>query len=217
MATEPALRPTRWPGPPRRTTVLRAGLVATFLALAAGALYAVPPATGCEPVASTPVDGRGAGGDGCGAGRSAGPASGPVSTDHPDPGPAAQAAGRPAADADDAADDPADADGQPGSELPGGLPLPAGAVGVPVPLAEPAVLAVVRPGTRVNLLAALPARRPGATVEPVLLAERVPVLAVLRPAATDGSAAVYLALDPEQARRTIGMPPDARFALAVLP
>jgi hypothetical protein len=209
MATEPTLRPTRWPGPPRRATVLRAGLVATFLALAAGALYAIPPAddSGSDAAAETVhADAEGA--------------QRPTGSDVPDRMPVPDGVSAPdrmpAPDGVSAPDRVPAPDETPVPVL-DGMPVPDGAVGVPVPLAEPAVLAVVRPGTRVNLLAVPPARRPGATVEPVLLAERAPVLAVLRPAATDGSAAVYLALHPEQARRLIGMPPDARFAIAVLP
>ena len=95
----------------------------------------------------------------------------------------------------------------------GRLPLPSGAVGVPVRLAEPAALAVVRPGSRVDLLAAPPG---GAdTSEATLLAPGALVLDVLGAGATDGSAALYLALRPEQAQRAVGLPEGSRFAVVV--
>jgi hypothetical protein len=92
------------------------------------------------------------------------------------------------------------------------LPLPEGAVGVPIRLAEPAALAVVHPGTRVDLLA-VPADGPAAEAD--LLAPRALVLDVLGAGAMDGSAALYLALSPEQAHRAVGLPEGSRFAIVV--
>ncbi|MEV0002572.1 flagellar biosynthesis protein FlgA [Micromonospora sp. NPDC050980] len=90
--------------------------------------------------------------------------------------------------------------------------LPAGAVGVPIRLAEPAALAVLRPGARVDLLV-VPA---GGSPEPSLLAPRALVLDVVGAAgAVDGSSALYLALPPEQARRAVGLPEGSRFAVVV--
>ncbi|WP_433347086.1 flagellar biosynthesis protein FlgA [Micromonospora sp. CA-111912] len=94
---------------------------------------------------------------------------------------------------------------------PSALPLPDGAVGVPVRLAEPAALAVVRPGARVDLLA-VPA---GRAAEADLLASRALVLDVVGAGATDGSSALYLALRPEQAQRAVGLPEGSRFAIVV--
>ncbi len=93
------------------------------------------------------------------------------------------------------------------------LPLPAGAVGVPVRLAEPAALAVLRPGARVDLLV-VPAG--GAAGAATLLAPRALVLDVVGAAgAVDGSSALYLALRPEQAQRAVGLPEGSRFAVVV--
>ncbi|MFJ8582734.1 flagellar biosynthesis protein FlgA [Micromonospora sp. NPDC093277] len=100
------------------------------------------------------------------------------------------------------------ADGRPSNAL----PLPSGAVGVPVRLAEPAALAVLRPGARVDLLVA-PAG--GAAGEATLLASRALVLDVVGAGAVDGSSALYLALRPEQAQRTVGVPEGSRFAVVV--
>ncbi|SCL61973.1 hypothetical protein GA0070603_3312 [Micromonospora chersina] len=109
--------------------------------------------------------------------------------------------------------------GPPGGVQAGGdrrgtaLPLPAGAVGVPVRLAEPAALAVLRPGARVDLLV-VPAG--GATGTATLLAPRALVLDVVGAAgAVDGSSALYLALRPEQAQRAVGLPEGSRFAVVV--
>ncbi|MEU4570545.1 flagellar biosynthesis protein FlgA [Micromonospora sp. NPDC023956] len=103
------------------------------------------------------------------------------------------------------------ADGAVGDRTGGALPLPGGTVGVPVRLAEPAALAVVRPGSRVDLLA-LPATGPGTTV---LLASRALVLAVVGAGELDGSSALYLALPPPQAERVVGQPEGSRFAVLV--
>ncbi|ATO15146.1 flagellar biosynthesis protein FlgA [Micromonospora sp. WMMA2032] len=96
---------------------------------------------------------------------------------------------------------------------PSGAPtLPAGAVGVPVRLAEPAALAVLRPGARVDLLV-VPA---GGAAEPTVVAPRALVLDVVGAAgAVDGTSALYLALPPEQARRAVGLPEGSRFAVVV--
>ncbi|KKJ93193.1 hypothetical protein [Micromonospora sp. HK10] len=93
------------------------------------------------------------------------------------------------------------------------LPLPSGAVGVPVRLAEPAALAVLRPGARVDLLVVPAGGAPGAAI---LIAPRALVLDVVGAAgAADGSSALYLALRPEQAQRAVGVPEGSRFAVVV--
>ncbi|MFI7425820.1 flagellar biosynthesis protein FlgA [Micromonospora sp. NPDC049836] len=99
--------------------------------------------------------------------------------------------------------------GQPGAAL----PLPSGSVGVPVRLAEPAALAVLHPGARVDLLVVPAGGAPGAAT---LLAPRALVLDVVGAAgAADGSSALYLALRPEQAQRAVGVPEGSRFAVVV--
>ncbi|MGR6317077.1 flagellar biosynthesis protein FlgA [Micromonospora soli] len=167
MAGEGSLRPVRWRGLPRGGTLLRVGLVAVLLGLAA-AVLSTP--AGCPPPGAAP------------AGPS--PASpGPGGSPRPDPGRSGAA-----------------------------LPLPSGSVGVPVRLAEPAALAVLRPGARVDLLV-VPAG--GATGEASLLAPRALVLDVVGAGAVDGSSALYLALRPDQAQRAVGLPEGSRFAVVV--
>ncbi|MBY8871588.1 flagellar biosynthesis protein FlgA [Micromonospora sp. PLK6-60] len=111
---------------------------------------------------------------------------------------------------------PATTGGAPATGAPlspgGALPLPPGAVGVPVRLAEPAALAVLRPGARVDLLV-VPAG--GRTAETVLVAAGARVLDVVGADVADGSSALYLALTPEQARRAVGQPEGSRFAVVV--
>ncbi|MFI6825070.1 flagellar biosynthesis protein FlgA [Micromonospora sp. NPDC050187] len=176
---ERSLRPVRWRGRPGAGPLLRAGLVATLLGLAATVLYAPP---GCGPAPGAAP---------------AGTASAPAG-----PAPASSAPTGPP---------PAAADGGAGDRAGGALPLPGGTVGVPVRLAEPAALAVVRPGSRVDLLA-LPAAGPATTV---LLASRALVLDVVGAGDLDGSSALYLALAPPQAERVVGQPEGSRFAVIV--
>ncbi|MFI6227774.1 flagellar biosynthesis protein FlgA [Micromonospora echinospora] len=171
---ERSLRPVRWPGRPGAGPLLRAGLVATLLGLAAVVLYAPPgcgPAPGAAPAPTTSAP------------------TGPAPASSPDGAPPAVA----------------------GERNGGALPLPGGTVGVPVRLAEPAALAVVRPGSRVDLLA-LPAAGPATTV---LLASRALVLDVVGAGDLDGSSALYLALAPPQAERVVGQPEGSRFAVIV--
>lgn len=87
------------------------------------------------------------------------------------------------------------------------LPIPDGLVGVTVPLGDPASLAMLRPGDRVDLLAI-----PAAGGEPVPLAAAAAVLAV-DPAA----AALLLALTPEQGRAAVSASTTGTFAVIVRP
>lgn len=194
-----ALRPLRRLTLPGGRTLLRAGLVAALLGLAAAVLHTP---TGCPP-SRAPAGATDAGGstdpdrarptDGSGK-------AGPLPTDAPGASDALPT-GAPGV---------SDGSGTNGRTSP--LPLPAGAVGVPVRLAEPAALAVVRPGARVDLLAATPG---GAATEATLLAPAALVLDVLGAGATDGSSALYLALRPDQAQRAVGLPENTRFAIVV--
>ncbi|MGN9915765.1 hypothetical protein [Micromonospora palomenae] len=86
-------------------------------------------------------------------------------------------------------------------------------MGVPVRLAEPAALAVLRPGARVDLLVVPAGRTP---VEAALVASGALVLDVVGGGdAADGSSALYLALRPDQAQRAVGQPEGSRFAVVV--
>ncbi|GGO03697.1 flagellar biosynthesis protein FlgA [Micromonospora parathelypteridis] len=177
-----ALRPLRRLTLPGGRTLLRAGLVATLLGLAAAVLHTP---TACPPSTAPSDAPAGAGGttrrvDGAG------------------PSPTGDTTAGTGTTADSGARDP--------------LPLPSGAVGLPVRLAEPATLAVVRPGARVDLLSAAP---DGAGTEATLLAPAALVLDVLGAGATDGSSALYLALRPDQAQRAVGLPEGTRFAIVV--
>ncbi|GAA4695599.1 flagellar biosynthesis protein FlgA [Phytohabitans rumicis] len=83
----------------------------------------------------------------------------------------------------------------------GRLAVPADAVGVPVRLAEPALLGLVRAGDQVDLLASS-----------ALVAPRALVLGVV---GADG--AILLALTPERARAVVGLPEGTRFGILVRP
>ncbi|MGC5287318.1 flagellar biosynthesis protein FlgA [Micromonospora sp. DT231] len=210
-----ALRPLRRPTLPGGPTLLRAGLVAALLGLAATVLHTptgCPPATApatAGPTGAAPTSGPAAA-PAAGPTRAAatsGPAAdgSPITHGTPDDGEAGPAAAGATAG-------PSPSSTTTGSGAAGPLPLPSGAVGVPVRLAEPAALAVVRPGARVDLLAAAPG---GASTEAALLAPAALVLDVLGADTTDGSSALYLALRPDQAKRTVGLPEGTRFAIVV--
>ncbi|MGI5145764.1 flagellar biosynthesis protein FlgA [Plantactinospora sp. CA-294935] len=197
------LSPTRW-SRPGAGSILRWVLVAALVALALGALYLR------EPTSSCPAPSAGASGGKVGPAGSGGPVGGTASTGPAGTSPAAGSgpAGRPNGS-------PA---GPGGSAAPGdaAVPVPAGTVGVPIRLAEPAALTVARPGVRVDLLAAPGGDQAGREPRPTVLATRVLVLDVLGPGQTDGAAsAIYLALRPDQAHRAVGMPESTRFAIIV--
>jgi hypothetical protein len=104
--------------------------------------------------------------------------------------------------------------GQPTSALPEDMPLaiPRGLVGVPVRLAEPAALAVARPGGRVDLLAVPAPAEAEPSGRAAVVARSALVLDVLAGEA-DAPSALLLALDPEQARRTVALPDTTRFVV----
>ncbi|MDW5328780.1 flagellar biosynthesis protein FlgA [Plantactinospora sp. KLBMP9567] len=197
------LSPTRW-ARPGAGSIIRWMLVAALLALALGALYLR------EPTSSCPTPSAGVSGSNADPAGSDGPVGGTGSTGPAGTSPAVGSgpAGRPNGS-------PA---GPGGSAAPGnsGVPVPAGTVGVPIRLAEPAALTVARPGARVDLLAAPGGDQAGRAPKPIVLATRVLVLDVLGPGQTDGAvSAIYLALRPDQAHRAVGMPESTRFAIIV--
>ncbi|WP_406082628.1 hypothetical protein OHA01_20095 [Micromonospora zamorensis] len=191
-----ALRPLRRLTLPGGRTLLRAGLVAVLLGLAAAILHTP---TSCPPTAEPSRAPTGADGT---AGRfdeggptDPGGAGSTGDSDTAGPPPTGAAAGDSSTTGSGTAGDGSTgregSTGRDGTTTGSGrtspLPLPSGAVGVPVRLAEPAALAVARPGTRVDLLAATPG---GAGTEATLLAPAVLVLDVLGADATDGSSAL---------------------------
>lgn len=196
---ERSLRPIRWPGRPGDGFLLRAGLVAALLGVAALVLHQPPdspPRPGHTPPGSTPLPGR------------APSDSRPDPVLTPTPAAPTGSPGDALSPPDRALDGTPPASDRARSDA---LPLPDGTVGVPVRLAEPAALAVVRPGHRVDLLVA-PAH---GSATAVLLASRALVLDVVGATALDGTSALYLALAPAQAHRTVSQPAGSRFAIVV--
>ncbi|MEU7569993.1 flagellar biosynthesis protein FlgA [Micromonospora sp. NPDC049240] len=179
---ETTLRPVRWRGLPRRRTLVRVTLVAVLLGLAAAVLRTPAGCPPGPPPSGSPPSGSAPSGSAPSGSAPSGSSAGTGVTA--------------SADAPSA----------------GPQPLPDGSVGVPIRLAEPAALAVLRPGARVDLLV-VPA---GGSPDPMLLAPRALVLDVVGAGgAVDGSSALYLALPPEQARRAVGLPEGSRFAVVV--
>lgn len=87
---------------------------------------------------------------------------------------------------------------------------PAGLVGVPVRLADPAALAVVQPGSRVDLLAV-----DGDGDSRLLAAEALVLDVVGGETSPDGYPALYLALKPDQARPVAAAPETTRFTILI--
>ncbi|SCG40935.1 flagellar biosynthesis protein FlgA [Micromonospora halophytica] len=185
-----SLGPVRRPRLPTGGTLLRAGLVAALLGLAVLVLDSGESCPAPGPAAPGPP------------GAAATRASGAPATEAGERSTGEALTGGPAAEAGTGV----------GADRPGPLPLPSGAVGVPVRLAEPAALAVLRPGARVDLLV-VPAGP--AAAEAVPLASGALVLDVVGGDSGDGSSALYLALGPDQARRTVGQPEGSRFTVVV--
>jgi hypothetical protein len=182
---EPRLDPVRWARPGNGTLIR---LAAVAVLLGAGATVAWSRTPGCvppdHPRASTTVRTTAAG----------------------SPGDGLAPAGSPTADAGPAGAGPI------GDRSAAPRPvLPAGTVGVPVRLAEPAALALVRAGDRVDLLSVDTA---GGQATPV--AEAAVVLAV---SGTEDPTAggLLLALRPAEARRAVGAAERTRFAVLIRP
>lgn len=200
------LRPSRWPARPAGGSALRWALVAALLTLAVGVLYLGQPS--CT--------------DSTTAGLSSGSPSptrpaGTAASAGPD-GAAAIAGGSPAAPAGDPSGAGSGSSTSPSGRAGPPLPVPTGAVGVPIRLAEPAALAVARPGVRVDLLAVHGGDQSTGAPKPAVLATRVLVLDVLAADPTEGAASgLYLALRPDQAHRAVGMSEHTRFAIIVRP
>jgi len=100
------------------------------------------------------------------------------------------------------------------------LPVPAGSVGLPLRLADPAMLHVLRAGDRIDLLVLPPSGNGEPAVAPEVPAAGVLVLAVGGAALDDpvaGSGVLYLAMTPQAARTVSGLPEDSRFGVHVRP
>lgn len=85
--------------------------------------------------------------------------------------------------------------------------VPRGSVGVPVRLADPAALGLLRRGDRVDLMAAGPGK-------PRRVATGALVLGVSSPEETAG---LFLAVSPDEASTTVDAPADTRFSVLVRP
>jgi hypothetical protein len=190
------LDPVRWRRP-GRGTVIRAAAVCALLVAAVSVPWSRP--NDCRP--PDPADAMtthaSTGGD---------PASDAAAlslSEQPDPGEVGS--GRPGS-------------GRPGSSEPAGggqaarrPAVPAGTVGVPVRLAEATALRLVHAGDRVDLIGVDPA---GGSPSPV--ADDALVLGVT--GADDPTVGgLLLALDPAEARRTVGAPERTRFAVLIHP
>lgn len=217
---EGTLRPVRT-FLPRRGSLLKAALVTALLAMAAGLLWLPDPRDASGPATSpsgpdlsrsAPPAGpvQVAGGD-----VSAGPPA-PLGSGSPWPGPPWPESAWPESAWPESAPSPGSAPSGAGPSAGTGPAPPAGTVGVPVRMTEPAVLAVVRPGTRIDLMQ-VPAPDGTRPATPTPVAEAALVLDVVDPGAGESTGALYLALAPEQAHRVLLAPPDARFAVLIRP
>ena len=99
----------------------------------------------------------------------------------------------------------------------GRLPLPPGAVGVPITLADPVALAVVQPGDRVDLLTVpVGQRADDSAARTSTIASGALVLATGTVGEHDAEPGpLFLALTPEQARKTVELQATTRFAIIV--
>lgn len=174
----------RWP---RRQTVVRAVAAAVLLSIAAVVAWFGPDRTATPERVSADAP------------PAPGSTSAPPATVPPlaTPGAAVPPAAAPAGAIGSAAVPPAT-----GARV----PVPAGMVGVPVPLGTPSAIALVRPGDRVDLLAL------AGTDPPVTIAPACPVLGVDR---VEG--ALLLAVTPAQAEDVLTTPTSTRFAVIVQP
>lgn len=88
--------------------------------------------------------------------------------------------------------------------------MPPGAIGVPIRLAEPAALRLVRPGDRVDVFPV-----PGGDGDPQAIATAALVLGVTG-VDDPGTGGLLLALTPAEARRTVTAPGDG-YAVLIRP
>jgi hypothetical protein len=208
---EGRLDPVRWRRP-GRGTLLRLAAVAALLATAAAVLWSSPPGQACNPTtggvgaaarsgAAAPLGGAAS----SGAGSSSAGSSGAGSSG------AAQGSGSGAAKTTpgaSAASPGAGEGGRPGSEA--DPAVPDGRVGVPIRLADPTALSLVRPGNRVDLL-----RVGDGGGQPTAVAGSALVLRVTG-ADDPTTGGLLLALSPQEANRAV-MASRQGFAIVIRP
>jgi len=186
---EARLDPVRWRRP-GRSALLRSAFVATLMVTAALVLWTRPDS--CAPQCpSVPGPATSSGKD---------PTGLPTGTDRGHP-----AGLPPEADQGDLAGLPTDAERA--LRRPA---VPPGSIGVPIRLAEPTALRLVRPGDHVDVF-----RVPGTNGSPQAIATAALVLSVT--GADDPSAGgLLLALTPAEARRTVTTP-GGGYAVLIRP
>ena len=206
---EPRLDPVRWRRP-GRSTVLRMGMVAALLVVAALVAWAGP-SGGVAPEACAPPT-TPARGNADAAGTSSKPEPGDRSSD-PQTGPRSsgtQTGPRSSGTQTGALpSDPQTGARRSDPESSGRPPVPDGSVGVPIRLAEQTALALVRPGDRVDLL------RVEAAGGTTAIADAALVLGItgVDDPITGG---LLIALSPAQAERAVARP-GRGFAVLLRP
>jgi hypothetical protein len=196
------LDPVRWPRLPGTTLALRALVVTALLVTAAGAMYTgdrSADARGCgTPLSRTTT---------APAARSGAPTAGSGAPTTGSGAPAIRS-GAPASDNG----------AQTGTGTPPDrLALPAGRVGVPVRLAEPATAEVLRAGDRVDLLAVASSGATTTVGTDALVLAVGPASPGYDGMPATGSAMIVLALTPTDAKRAVGSEPGTRLAVIVRP
>lgn len=193
---EARLDPVRWRRP-GRSTLLRSAVVAALVLTAALVLW-----TGPETCASPCPAGSGPAGAPARAGEGRGglPPDGSASLP-----PAGSAVLPPDVGQGDHAGVPPAAERAPGRPA-----VPPGSVGVPIRLAEPTALRLVRPGDHVDVF-----RVPGTDGSPQAIATAALVLGVTG-ADDPGAGGLLLALTPAEARRTVTTP-GGGYAVLIRP
>lgn len=193
------LDPVRWRRP-GRSALIRAAAVCALLVAAVSVAWSRP--GGCAPFDPTAMTANTSAG--VDPASDAVPASVSGQPDSAEVGDGPPGSGRPGG-AEPAGDRPG---GGQGARRPA---VPAGTVGVPVRLAEATALRLVHAGDRVDLIGVDP---DGGSPNPV--ADDALVLGVT--GADDPSVGgLLLALDPAEARRTVGAPERTRFAVLIHP
>ena len=204
---EPRLDPVRWSRPGRGTSI-RFAAVAVLLAVAAAVAWSRTP--GCAPPGPIPAAAP-ADASGTHTGTDAAVPSGGSTNGSATSSTSGSTLGTITGSSTTGSRRHS---GNPASARPA---LPAGTVGVPVRLAEPAALALVQVGDRVDLLSIASGSGNGSGNAPATpVADSATVLAV---SGTDDptTGGLLLALRPAEARQVVGASDHARFAVLIRP